>query len=170
MSPEGTIATAGQQTDSGAGCGDDIQLAVSMKVSRGDGSWGRSGRVIDVRLEGSVAVVEEHRNRIRAGIGDRNIRFAVTIEISDRHVPWLRDDGVLDRRLEAPITISNENHYSWRNGITGSDGYIRLAVTIKISGCERSNAHSVLDVTAVWIQIHVTNPRKCPVAVPQVRR
>ena len=74
-------------------CDGEVGAAVAGEVPRHDGIWLGPHGVGDLVLEGAVAVAQEHRHVVGAGVGDGEVGASVAGE-----VPRHKGNGIATRR------------------------------------------------------------------------
>ena len=110
-----------------------VGLAVAVEVAhrhrRGVGADG----VGDLRLEGAVAVAQEHADGVGAGIGDGEVGLAVAVEVAqaiDRSGPVPRSCRLTAGwKVPSPLPSSTLTVLS---AVVG-DGEVELAVTVEVA-------------------------------------
>src|SRR5207249_7023541 len=68
-------------------CRRHIRLAIAIEVVHGDEDRTAAGAEVLRRLEGPIAVADQHRNGGGPIVGHRQVRFAVAIEVARGHGP-----------------------------------------------------------------------------------
>ena len=84
-----------------------IGFAVPVGVPHRHEVRTRAGGIEHRRLEGAVAIAQEHVDAAR--VRHRQIGFAVSIEVSHRHGGRTRAGGIVHWRLEGAVAIAQEH-------------------------------------------------------------
>ncbi len=110
---EGAVALVEQHAEvARAGVGrDDVELAVAVEVAEAHalGRSARAGRVVDVRLKGTVAVAQQHADRVGRLVADDDVGLAVAVHVADRQRPGIGAGGVVDGRLEGAVAVADQH-------------------------------------------------------------
>src|SRR5262249_8141149 len=108
----------------------EIDAAVASEVARHDGGWQAAHGVGDLRLEGPVAVAQEHRDVVVRGVGDGEVGPAAASEVACDDGVWLVAHGVGDLCLEGAVTVAQQDGDVV--GVFVGDGEVGPAVTREV--------------------------------------
>ena len=61
------------------------------------------------RLEGPVAVAEQHRDGVGPSVADRQIELAIAVEITERNGLRIETNPVERRRREGPVAVAQQH-------------------------------------------------------------
>src|SRR5437667_425429 len=88
----------------------NISLPIVVEVADRHPSWKRGGRVIDMGLEGAVAVAEEEANRTRRRVvRGYDILLAITVEFANRDGSGRTGGSEVLPRLESAVSVPEQH-------------------------------------------------------------
>ena len=150
---EGAVALVEQHAQvAGAGVGGDhVELAVAVEVAEAHalGRGARAGRVVDVRLEGAVAVTEQHADRVRRLVADDEVELAVAVDVADGERPGVGAGGVVDGRLEGAVAVTEQHADGVGRRILDDEVGLAVAVQVGDAVLGRGRADGVVDLRQV---------------------
>src|SRR5438128_9305063 len=120
----------------------NISLPIVVEVADRNPSWKRGGRVIDMGLEGAVAVTEEHGDLRTEELGYDQIFLSIAVDVSDFHgnrIARIVSGRVIDTGLEGAIAVAKKDAHFVRfkvHRVRIGDCQVGLAVAVKIADCD----------------------------------
>ena len=110
-------------------------MAITGEIPGRDPDRVRPDRVGDLGREGAVAVAQQHRHRVVAGVGDGQVEAAITGEIPGRDPDRVRPDRIGDLGREGAVAVTQQHrHHAGAIRVREGEGEVEVAVAGEIPG------------------------------------
>src|SRR5438309_5735327 len=85
-----------------------VELPITVEVAHGHGSRTATHREVEGRLEGPIAITQQHRDIVGLCVRGRYIELPIAIEVAHGHGSRTTANGEVEGCLEGPIAVAEQ--------------------------------------------------------------